>query len=482
MRRAFIYAVVSAILLTIYGSEVCPLLDGLPRWKLLLTILTALGLMLAARPLLLRRRVEPAPPEDRIRRQLHADFFSFVAVGVGLTAYNHLARDFPLGSGMKLLLGCTMLGIFYALDLALQAERVLVADAARTGTRLPAHFQLRSLTRGFATVAVVVLALLGAIFFLVINKDLAWLITVTPPELPAAQRSVLVEISFVVAVMIALSVNLILSYAKNLQIFFRHQTQVLHQVALGQLDSYVPVVGKNEFALIADRTNQMIDSLREKQRVESVLGKVVSPEIARRLLAAGPGGVSLGGTRRNLVILFSDIRSFTTLSESRPPEEVVLLLNAYFSVMVRLVREHGGLIDKFIGDGLLAVFGLDNPTDAASRAVLAGVAMLKACSGLAGELGAPLQIGVGIHRGDVIAGNVGAPERLEFTFIGDVVNTASRLEGLTKQLGSPLLISQAVQDDLSATVRALPWVPLGEHPLKGKSVALALFGLPGVLP
>jgi adenylate cyclase len=221
----------------------------------------------------------------------------------------------------------------------------------------------------------------------------------------------------------------------------------------------------------------MIDSLRDKQRVESVLGKVVSPEIARRLLADGPGGVSLGGTRRNLVILFSDIRSFTTLSESRPPEEVVLLLNAYFSVMVRLVREHGGLIDKFIGDGLLAVFGLDDPRDAASRAVLAALAMLDACKELTQKLGAPLAIGIGIHKGEVIAGNVGAPERLEFTFIGDVVNTASRLESMTKQLGSPLLVSQAVQDDLNASVRALPWTQLGEHPLKGKSVALALFGL-----
>jgi adenylate cyclase len=288
---------------------------------------------------------------------------------------------------------------------------------------------------------------------------------------------VLLEGVFVMVIMNGFTINLIFSYARNLRIFFVNQTQVLTQIAQGHLESYVPVIGRNEFALIADHTNHMIDSLRDKRHIESVLGKVVSPEIARRLLAGGSDGLSLGGSRRNLVILFSDIRSFTTLSESRPPEAVVQLLNTYFAAMVRLVREHGGLVDKFIGDGMLAVFGLDDPVDAAARAVQAGLAMLKACQELAPKLEAPLTIGIGIHKGEVIAGKVGAPERLEFTFVGDVVNTASRLEGLTKQLDSPLLISQAVHDDLGASARALPWIYLGEQLLKGKAVPLAVYGL-----
>src|ERR1700712_5737492 len=116
MRRAFVYAVLSSVLLTVYGTEVCPLLDGLPRWRLLLTILAALGCMLAARPRLLSRYVDSVPPEQQVRRQLPIDLGSFAAVGVGLTIYNHTAYDFPVASGMKLLLGCTLLGIFYAPD------------------------------------------------------------------------------------------------------------------------------------------------------------------------------------------------------------------------------------------------------------------------------------------------------------------------------------------------------------------------------
>jgi adenylate cyclase len=484
MRRAAVYAVLSALLLTEYGTKVCPFLAGLPRATLLLCIGTALGLMLAVRPLLLDwlERRFPRPVEEQVRRQLHVDVGSFAAVGAALTLYNHVVYRFPLESGLKLFVGCALLGTFYGLDLALESERRLVEAASRGGHRLPASWQLRSLTRGFATVAVLVLALVGAVFVLIISKDLAWLVNLGSQQLRTARLSILREVGFVMAVTIALSINLILSYARNLRVFFARQTRVLGQVADGNLDGYVPVVGKSEFAFIADHTNRMIDALRDKRHIESVLGKVVSPEIARRLLAAGPEGVSLGGSRRDLVILFSDIRSFTSYSEGQPPEAVVQLLNTYFAVMVRLVREHGGLVDKFIGDGMLAVFGLDDPQHAASRAVQAGVAMLAACQRLAAELAMPLAIGVGVHRGEVIAGNVGAPERLEFTFIGDVVNTAARLEGVTQKLQAPLVVSQAVHDDLGPAEAALPWLPLGEQPLKGKAVALRLFGLRPAAP
>jgi len=388
-----------------------------------------------------------------------------------------VAYHFPATSGLKLLVGCIMLGVFYSLDLALQAERSLVEEASRDGKRLTASFQLRSLTRSFALVTVAVLALLGAVFFLVISKDIAWLITVPADGIREAQRSILVEVVFVVVVMMLLAINLAVSYSRNLKVFFEFQTDVLHKVARGHLDTYVPVSGANEFALIARHTNEMIDELREKQRIETLFGKVMSPEIARRLLAPGADGFKLGGTRRNLVILFSDIRNFTTFSETQTPEAVVALLNAYFAVMVRIVRAHGGLVDKFIGDGMLAVFGLDNPDGASSRAVQAGVAMLTAARELAAQLQAPVEIGIGIHRGEVVAGNVGCPEKLEFTFIGDAVNTASRLESVTKQLHSPLIVSGAIQQDLSAPVLALPWQPLGEHQLKGKTSLVQLYGL-----
>lgn len=477
MRRATLYVVGSIVLLTLYGTAVCPFLDSLPWWKLALTLGIPLLVALGLRPILLRTLAAVATVQVRVRRQVWIDLGSHVAVGLGLTVFNHLVYSFPLESGLKLLVGLLTLGIFYALDLALITERTLLEQAAARGQRLLVSFRVQSLTRSFAMVAVAVLGLVGAIFYLVINKDLAWLITVPVAQLHDAQRSILKEVLFIVGVTVLLSIRLAISYSKNLQVFFAQQTAVLDAVAHGRLDRYVPVIGVNEFALIAHHTNEMIDELREKRRVESLFGKVVSPEIARRLLATSADGIKLGGTRRNLVILFSDLRNFTSLAEVQEPESVMHLLNAYFSVMVKLIQQHGGFVDKFIGDGILAVFGLDDPIDASSRAVQAAVSMERACRELAVQLGAAVESGIGIHRGDVLAGNVGSPERLEFTVIGDVVNTASRMEGATKQLQVPVVVSEAVWQELGAKLRTLPWKDLGPHQLRGKSIPLTLFGL-----
>ena len=476
MMRLTGYALVAVVLLTAYGTQVCPFLDSLPLWRLAANISGALALVLLARPLWMRRFVAQAPVEHRVRRQMTGDFLAFTGMGLALTFYDLVVHGFPVQSGMKLFVGVLLLGVFASLDMGLLAERVLVEDAASHGKDLTPAFHMRSMTRGFAAAATVVLALLGGVFFLIIVKDLDWMVTLQPDQMLAAKRSIMLEVSFVVLTLLGLMFNLVGTYAGNLRVFFDNQTRVLGRVARGHLDGYVPVAGANEFAVIARHTNEMIDGLKEKQRIESLFGKVVSPEIARRLLE-DPNGGTMGGARKNLVILFSDVRNFTTFSETQSPEQVVHLLNAYFAVMVRIIRSHGGLVDKFIGDGMLAVFGLDNPDGASSRAVQASVEMLAAAKKLTVELAAPVEIGIGIHRGDVVAGKVGSPERLEFTFIGDTVNTASRLESATKALAAPLVVSDVIKGDLRGEAAMLPWVDLGPQQLKGKAAAVPIFGL-----
>jgi adenylate cyclase len=292
-----------------------------------------------------------------------------------------------------------------------------------------------------------------------------------------ARGAVLLEVSFVMAILTLLTINLIVSYSRNLKLFFDKETTVLDMVTRDDLEGYVPVLSRDEFGLIADRTNFMIDGLRERRRVKNVLGKVVSPEIARRLLAPGDGNIPLGGTRRNVVILFSDIRNFTTMTERMAPEALVQILNRYFSTMVEIILNEGGLIDKFIGDGILAVFGLDEPRDASRRAVKAALAMQRAVGTLSTDGAEPLEIGIGVHRGDVIAGAIGSPERLEFTFIGDTVNIASRLEGLTKVLQAPILVSSSIHDDLGEESAGPVWKPFGPQTLKGRNEPVSVFGL-----
>jgi class 3 adenylate cyclase len=209
---------------------------------------------------------------------------------------------------------------------------------------------------------------------------------------------------------------------------------------------------------------------RERQALKQAFGGYVSPAIMDEILA-GRLGSGLGGARHNLCVLFADIRNFTTRSETLPPEGVISLLNRYFEEVTAVIHEHGGTIDKFLGDGVMAFFGapkdLGNPSVpafAAARELLARVETLN--QALAAEGLSPVEIGVGLHAGEAVVGHIGSTARHEYTAIGDTVNVASRLEGVTKEVGFPLVCSRAVADALGGDgaegLRAL-----GARPIKG---------------
>ncbi|MBI5608477.1 MAG: adenylate/guanylate cyclase domain-containing protein [Deltaproteobacteria bacterium] len=193
-----------------------------------------------------------------------------------------------------------------------------------------------------------------------------------------------------------------------------------------------------------------------------------------KVLALDPAeALAPGGRLQTLTILVSDLRGFTALSETLPPERIVQLLNEHHGAMVREVERHGGVVDKFMGDGALILFGLDDgdPGDAARQAIACARAQLQAMAQANAARDMPLAMGIGIHSGPVVVGNIGAGRRLEHTVIGDAVNTASRLEAATKTCGVPLLVSQATVDLAGAAgLRALEPVML-----RGKSEALGVW-------
>lgn len=212
-----------------------------------------------------------------------------------------------------------------------------------------------------------------------------------------------------------------------------------------------------------------------------LLRRFVPEHLLSRVLDAAPDAVpQLGGEEHTVTVLASDLRGFTAMSEQLDPSEVVRQLNAYHAVMLEVVRRHGGMLDKFIGDGMLVVFGLrDAVTDAgAEAAVSCAREMLSALSELnlsrAREGLDPLRAGIGVHSGPVVAGSIGAGDRLEFTVIGDAVNTAARLEGMTKEAGVSLLVTAATVDLLGDTggLRELPAMSA-----RGKRDALRVFTL-----
>jgi adenylate cyclase len=201
----------------------------------------------------------------------------------------------------------------------------------------------------------------------------------------------------------------------------------------------------------------MIEDFSNEKRVRSTLSRYMDPDLADRLLASGPEEL-LGGTESIATVLFSDVRSFTTLSEHLGPHATVAMLNEYFELMVDRISEQGGMLDKFIGDAIMAVFGLPLPgDDDEDRSLRAAIAMLRSLRewNLDRERrGDPVvDMGVGLNTDAVVAGNIGSPRRMDYTLIGDGVNLASRLEGACKQYSARILLSEFTQERLKGVYR-----------------------------
>jgi adenylate cyclase len=217
---------------------------------------------------------------------------------------------------------------------------------------------------------------------------------------------------------------------------------------------------------------------RDKRRVKLLFGRYVSKSVFDQL-EANPSLAKLGGTRREMTVLFSDIRGFTAASEHAAPEAVVAQLNEYFSEMVRVLHAHNGTLDKFVGDMVMGLFGapVADPSHA-EHAVDAAIAMTDALRRLNEKWkteGLPtLDIGIGINSGEMIAGNIGSESIMSYTVIGDAVNLASRLESLNKDFGTRIIISDATRQRLT---RSIDMKPLGDVTVKGRAQKVAIFAI-----
>jgi adenylate cyclase len=241
--------------------------------------------------------------------------------------------------------------------------------------------------------------------------------------------------------------------------------QGTRRVAEGDLTVRVPVLGTDETGALAGSFNQMVSGLAERERLREAFGAYVDPDLAERVLAEG---TVLEGEEVEVTVLFIDIRSFTAFAETAGPREVVERLNEFFECVVPIVVRHGGHASKFFGDGLLAVFGApDRMADHADRGVAAALAVVR---GVTEHYGDELRIGIGVNSGRVVAGTVGGGGRVEFTVIGDPVNTAARVERLTRQTDDDVLVTDATRVLLRADHGG--FVPRGEVELRGKSEAV----------
>ena len=249
------------------------------------------------------------------------------------------------------------------------------------------------------------------------------------------------------------------------------------RVGDGKFDTQIDMLRADEFGMLIEKFNHMVDGLRQKERSEELLGRNVGASVAKLLLKGGDD--ELAGLERTITVLFCDIRNFTPRCAASSPRDIVSMLNIFFNRMVQTVIAHHGIVNQFTGDGFMAMFGATNPSMThADDGVTCGRQMLADLeeinqtlteTGLEG-----IKIGIGINTGSAIIGSIGAARRSCYTAVGDVVNVSARIESHTKLAGHPLLFSEETRTALTANSDAIALPPAD---LKGKTGPSTLYYL-----
>lgn len=284
----------------------------------------------------------------------------------------------------------------------------------------------------------------------------------------------------ITGVVLSLALFLIFLFSITLTSPIEKLAGLIEMVSKGNFDvkATAHVKSHDEVGDLAKAFDHMTDGLKERDKVKSLFSKFHGSSVAEDLINKDIG---VGGQSKEVVVFFSDIRGFTAFSEKRKPEEVVAMLNEYFAVMVGIINKHGGVVDKFIGDAIMAIWGAPKGSDRdphnALRACIEmrrGLEKLNEARIARGE--PALMIGMGLHAGTAISGTIGSDERMEYTVIGNTVNTASRIEASTKAFGADLLVT----DDVISRVGEEFIVDYaGSAEVKGRSDALKMYKIRG---
>jgi len=300
-----------------------------------------------------------------------------------------------------------------------------------------------------------------------------------PAEFVQAKLDRLMLLSFLgFAIVVAVAAGLAIYVSSRFSKPLRSLHQTVEAVGQGNFDLPVADGRADEFGLVGNGVNSMIERLRQLENVKSAFVSYVSgPALEKVLKGELP---TVQADRRRITVLFSDIRQFTLLSEHMKPEDVVKILNEYFEKMVNVVVRRKGMVDKFIGDGLMALFGApEYDAFQEENAVYAAFEMQEElrelCKKWSAEGRPPLEIGIGINSGNAVVGDLGSVQRLEYTAVGDTVNLASRLEALTKEFKTDVLISESTYEGL----KGLPFsiTKKGPTPVRGREASVMVYAV-----
>lgn len=469
--QIFAYYLLSVLVLSIFAFRGTADYQEYPKYYIILLITLPYFIAGIVRTLLEPAVVLTVPPLDRSRRQLYLDLGLFAAIAVVLFASELFIYKRPADVALKSGIWALVIGYFASIDSTLHRVRSShdhhSDSAPLNGRGLPVS---QKLSIFLSITVLLIMATMAISAYGYINIDTS----LPSTTVSQVRQEFIVETLFILGIVITLTTRVIVSYSTNLQTMFDTQIEMLQNVQEGELDKHVPVLSQDEFGIIAQQTNLIIDQLREKHKIQKTLEQVVSPDIMRRLLAVREDNADKA-QEFDLAILFCDMREFTSYAESKPPDEVIMFLNAYFTKVADVVAEHHGIVNKFIGDAILAVFGVNGDADYATHAVEAALDILMHSSSAVMRDGTKFDIGIGINCGRAAAGKIGSSDRFEYTFIGDSVNVASRLDGLSKRLGYRIVASAGVYEMVPQHHQAR-FADLGSHRIRGKAQPVHVYG------
>ncbi|MBI5350902.1 MAG: HAMP domain-containing protein [Chloroflexi bacterium] len=322
---------------------------------------------------------------------------------------------------------------------------------------------------------------------LVRGQPSGWAVAVTLPRAlitsSARMSPTQLAMAFTLAVVAVIALGVVIARIIAIPVF--ELVTASSQVAKGDLKAEVPEQSQDELGMLSRQFNQMVSQLRQRELMRDLFGRMVSEEVREAVLQGDQ--LQLSGELKVVSVLFTDIREFTNFSERHSPQEVVGMLNTYFSIVNGAVRDAGGMINKFGGDSTMAIFGAPvklEPSETARRALRAALSIrIRITEFNARRLQEglkPINIGIGINTGEVITGNVGAEERFEYTVIGDTVNVAARIQGLSSQFtDSNILISEEVYKTYGERDELLV-VDQGAVALKGRTESVRVYNLIGM--
>lgn len=382
-------------------------------------------------------------------------------VGTGILAFalhSHWYPDFDWAAHLKLLFGYWLLGG----GILAQAEYLVLERLVPWGDAARAERVGRRLLESYGVFTVVpALVLLMA------------LVRFSDDSADSMRR--LMEGVYLTVFFVGAALGVAWGLGRSMAEDTKRLQRAVRAIGAGELRTRVTTSRPDELAVIAAGINQMAEGLVERDALRDALGRFTSQAVAERVMASfsqPDGRLQLGGRRVTVTLLLCDLRGFTALTERLPPEQLTALLNGWFTLAVGVIHQHGGMVDKFIGDALFAVFGLAGEPDAPAAAVGAAQDLLARIAdwdaGL-GESEQKLAIGIAVHTGEVTAGFFGSPERLEFTVVGSPANVVARLCSEARSPLPTLLVSE------STAARVGGLTPAGELRLRGVSAPVVVY-------